>query len=168
MKSRWSIGALVAATALSGFLAGGNVVRMFIEMPAWRKTGVVAWAAFSRHADLENGLAIYPTLAIGGALATIAAAIAMWRDRDSSRAARLPISVAVVLVVAGLVLTRFAAPQMLSLRTIGDDPIALQKAFDAFDAWGNLRGVAQILAFGADLWALAVVARRASFSRGGI
>jgi hypothetical protein len=156
MRSRWAIASLVVATASSGLLAGGNFVRMFVEMPAWRRTGVVAWAAFSRHADLGNGLVVYPALAIGAALATIAAAVALRRDR----AVALPLNLAVVLVVAGLVLTRFAAPQMLSLRTLGDDPIALQSAFDAFDAWGSFRGVVQILAFGADLWALVALTKR--------
>jgi hypothetical protein len=167
MTSRWSIRLLVTATALSGLLAGANFIRMFVEMPAWRRTGVVAWAAFSTHADLGNGLAVWPTLAIGGALVTIAAAIAIWRGPIANRGARLPINIGVALVVAGLVLTRFAAPHMLSLRTIGDDPGALQRAFDAFDRWGNFRGVAQISAFGADLWAFVVLAKRPPLDGGG-
>ena len=154
MRSQWPVRLLLIATALSGLLAGGNFVRTFIEMPAWHRTGSMAWAAFSRNADLGNGLLLYPALAIGGALFTIAAAVAVRREPWAKPAAS-PLGFAVVLVVAGLALTGFAAPQMLSLRTLGDDAAAVQRAFDAFRFWGNLRGAAQVLAFGADLWALA-------------
>jgi hypothetical protein len=67
----------------------------------------------------------------------------------------VPIYAAVVLVVGGLLATIQAAPIMLSLREIGDDPAALQRAFEGFNWWGKVRAVFQVLAFGANLWALA-------------
>ena len=49
---------------------------------------------------------------------------------------------------------------MLGLRRLGDDdPAALQRAFDGFERWGNVRAVFQVLAFLANVWALAALAR---------
>jgi hypothetical protein len=124
-------------------------------MPAWEEVGALAWATYSREADLGNGLILYSLEGIGGAILTIAAAVAFYFDRAAPRSAAVPIYAAVVLVVGGLLATTQAAPIMLSLREIGDDPAALQRAFEGFNWWGKVRAVFQVLAFGANLWALA-------------
>ena len=81
-RSRITRGLVLAATLLDGLLAGGNVERNLVHMPAWRHVGAPAWAAFSRNADLRrNGMIVYPLAGIGGALCTIAAAIAYYSDR---------------------------------------------------------------------------------------
>ena len=50
------------------------------------------------------------------------------------------------------------APFMLSLRHIGNEDLAsLQQAFDGFRQWAGFRTVLQTLAFGANLWSLAVI-----------
>jgi hypothetical protein len=49
---------LVLALLFSGLLAGGNIDRAFVTMPAWQQVGVTAWAEFSRCADLGNGLVL--------------------------------------------------------------------------------------------------------------
>ena len=46
---------------------------------------------------------------------------------------------------------------MMSLRRIDDNASALQKAFNGFRRWGNVRGILQILAFLANVWALLAV-----------
>jgi hypothetical protein len=115
-------------------------------MPAWRKVGATAWAAYSRHADLGNGLFLYPFEALGGALLTIAAAVAFFFDPLAPRSASIPIYLAAGLVLSGLLAMILAAPKMLSLRRIGEDPIALQRAFQGFELWGGIRAVFQILA----------------------
>jgi hypothetical protein len=126
-------------------------------MPAWRKVGVQAWAAYSRHADLENGFFLYPIEAIGGAVFTIAAAVSFQFDSTAPASPILPICLSVALVLAGLLATVKAAPIMMSVRRISDDTSALQKAFNGFRRWGNVRGVFQILAFLANIWALVAV-----------
>ena len=126
-------------------------------MPAWRKVGAQAWAAYSRHADLENGFYLYPTEAIGGALFTTAAAVSFRFDATAPAVASLPVYLSVVLVLVGLLATVKAAPLMMSLRRIGDDMLAVQKAFDGFRQWGNVRGAFQILAFLVNVWALVAV-----------
>jgi hypothetical protein len=94
---------------------------------------------------------LYPFEAISGALLTVAAAIVFQFDATAPRSAALPIYLAAALVLGGLLATVWAAPKMLSLRRIGDDPVALQAAFDGFEFWGNIRGVCQVLAFGANV-----------------
>ena len=159
MASSVTIGFVVTATAVSGLLAGTNIERLIVQMPAWEQVGVLAWATFSREADLGNGLVLYPLEAIGGALLTACAAVAFYLDGTAHRSAAIPIYAAVVLVLGGLLATTQAAPNMLSLREIGNDPVALQRAFDGFNRWGMVRAVFQVLAFGANLWALVSVLR---------
>jgi hypothetical protein len=159
MASPVTIGFVVIATAVSGLLAGTNIDRLIVQMPAWKQVGVLAWATYSREADLGNGLVLYPLEGIGGALLTVCAAVAFYFDRTAPRSAAVPIYAAVVLVLGGLLATAQAAPNMLSLREIGDDPAALQRAFDGFNRWGTVRAVFQILAFGVNLWALVSVLR---------
>ncbi len=148
---------ILAATVFDGLLAGMNVDRALVQMPAWRQVGARAWAAYSRHADLGNGLFLYPFEAIGGALLTIAAAIAFQFDAGIPRAAAIPIYLSLALALGGLAATILAAPKMLSLRRISDSQAVLQQAFDGFERWGDVRGIFQVLAFGANLWALVSV-----------
>ncbi len=150
---------LAIAIILNGFLSGLNIDRAFVQMPAWRKTGVRAWAAYSRHSDLGNARYLYPTEAIVGVLFTVAAAVSFYYDPTAPAAAAVPLYASAVLVAIGLLTTLKAGPFMLSLRRIGDDESALQKAFDGFRRWGNVRGVFQILGFLANIWAFVALAQ---------
>ena len=146
---------LVAAIVLSGLLAGGNVDRAIVAMPAWERVGAPAWADFSRHADLANGLFLYPIEAIGSFVLILAAMASLHLDRAAKGRVALPIYGAVLLSVGGLLCTLKAAPIMLGIEGLGD-PAALRQAFDGFHFWGNIRGIFQVLAFLAAVWALAV------------
>jgi hypothetical protein len=150
---------LIAATLVSGWLAGGNIDRAFVAMPAWREVGAVAWAEFSRHADLGNGLIVYPLEAISGAILTISAAIRLHLERGVSRSAVLTMEVSAALTIAGLAFTFKAAPVMLGIRD-ATDAAALQSAFEVFWYWGNLRGACQVLAFVLQLGAIALLLPR--------
>jgi hypothetical protein len=130
---------LVAAAFVSGLLAGGNIDRAIVAMPAWQQVGAAPWAEFSRHADLGNGLWLYPIEAIGGAF-TLAAAASYYFDRISP----LP--------------SYKAAPIMLGLGEI-KDPAGLQAAFEGFRFWGNMRGASQVLQFAALLWTFQTLAK---------
>jgi hypothetical protein len=161
MTSTTTRNLLVAATLVGGLLAGANVDRALVAMPAWQQVGPEAWAAFSRHADLGNGLVLYPVEAIGGSLLTLGAALSIRRDPTAPRSAVLPIYAASVLAIAGLALTLKAAPIMLSIKD-STDPQALHGAFEAFYFWGGIRGVCQVLAFFALLRAVgALVSKKA-------
>lgn len=158
---------VIAATLVDGFLGGLNINRALVEMPAWQQTGPVAWAQFSKHADLApTAMVLYPLSAFAGALLSIAAVISFHRDwsgrrgrrgRTGLRSASVPVYAAALLTVGGLLLTIQAAPIMLSVPDLGDDATALQRALDGFQSWGNIRGMFQVLAFIANMWSLVVL-----------
>src|SRR6266700_2418296 len=137
----------LSATIFNAFLGGGGLDRAAIQMPAWRQVGVVPWAEFSRHADLGNGLFLYPVAAIGGVLLSIAAAVSFHWDRERPRTAKWFLYAAAFLTLLGLLWTTQAAPLMLSLRHVGNDLAALEHAFAGFDWWGRVRAVTQMAAF---------------------
>ncbi len=150
-------GVLTVATIFGAFLAGGNLDRIVVQMPAWRKVGSIGWAVYSRHADLGNGFYLYPPLAFGGAFFSTAGLIAFMMDTTAPIMALLPIIFAVGFTISGLIFTVKAAPQMLKLRRIGDDPEAIREAFKQFDHWGSWRAIVQIGAFGTNIWSLVAV-----------
>ncbi len=147
-------GLLIAATILSGFLAGATADRMVVQMPAWKRIGPMSWAEYSRHADLANGFYFYPSLAIATTILNILATIYINLEAMSWISASYPVYLTTLLDVSGLIVTNRAAPIMLSLRRIDDDPAAVKKAFVGFDRWGKLRATFQIAAFFTNIWAL--------------
>jgi hypothetical protein len=145
---------LAAATLLSGILAGSVVDRVVVGGPAWHELGAEAWAAYSRQADLGNGLAAYPIEAIGGAILILAAAVSHYFDRDATFSEAIPLYCAVLLSLATLALTVKAAPIMLSL-AVPQSAAAIRHAFDEFFLWGlYLRGATVVLTFVAVTWSL--------------
>lgn len=160
-RPKWISIFIVIATLLHGILAGVTVDRIVIGLSAWHEVGVVAWANYSRSADLGNGLVVYPTLAVGGALFSIAAAATLIRRRPTQkRTLAIAVYMAVAFAVLGLVLTFKAAPLMLSLRKTGNENVVhLKHLFDSFWFWESLRGVMQVLAFLMNLWSLTELLR---------
>jgi hypothetical protein len=154
--TRW----LVALTVLlTGLLAGATLDRGLVGYPAWRQVGVMAWAEYSRHADLGNGMFFYPVLAIGGVLTAIGAAISARLDRATTHTARVRIYLAAAIALAGLLVTFEAGPYMLRLRHVAD-PSSVRAAFAGFYAWSAVRGALQVAAFPLSVWALVGVLRR--------
>jgi hypothetical protein len=149
---------LIGATFVSGLLAGGNIDRAFVAMPAWQQLGASSWAEFSRHADLGNGLWLYPIEAIGGAFLTLAAAASYYFDRIGRLDVSIPLLVAIVSSWGGLLSTVKAAPIVLNIGEI-TDPVALQTAFEDFRFWGNIRGAFQVFEFAALAGALGMLSR---------
>jgi hypothetical protein len=62
---------IVAATALTGLLAGLSFDGALVKLPARHRIGAVAYATYARGNDLDNGLWVYPSTAIGAALASV-------------------------------------------------------------------------------------------------
>lgn len=140
-------------------MAGADVDRYTVQVPAWRRLGVEAWAAYSQSADLINGRVVYPFLGIGLALFTVCAVLAFLRDGRVPKTAAIPLYSAATLAVLGLVTTAFAAPVMLALPQIGANHAALQVSFETFHFWGFLRSVVQAMAFAASVWAMSLINR---------
>jgi hypothetical protein len=145
---------IVAACMLSGLLAGGDVYRYVIEVPAWHHLDIETWATYSRHADLGNGIFLFPLEAILPAILLIIASGIILRNKPVFQAVALPIYLATIFALVGLGLTFFAAPIMLGLRHKIDEPAGLVRIFEQFHFWGRLRAVAQVLSFFGSVWSL--------------
>jgi F0F1-type ATP synthase assembly protein I len=75
--------ALIIGSIVVGAFGGAIVDRAVVATPAWRQLGGAAWASYSRHADLGNGLILYPIYGIGLAALTVGAAITYRLDRGA-------------------------------------------------------------------------------------
>jgi hypothetical protein len=152
--------ALIVGTVIIGAFGGAVLDRAIVATPAWNRLGAAAWADYSRHADLGNGVIVYPIYGIGLAVLAFAAAVSHRIDRDASRAAGLPIYLTALFVVGVIATTLKAAPIMLGVDDLGADPVAEKDAFDQFTFWGvQVRGAFGVLAFLSSVWALACYPR---------
>ncbi|MGH3427080.1 MAG: hypothetical protein ACRD3Q_17305 [Terriglobales bacterium] len=160
-------GLLVAATVVGG-LFGSLLDRALVATPAWRHLGVQTWADYSRHADLGPGNVVYP---VGGALLwalILAAAVSYRLDRAAPRAAGPPTYLAALSAIGAIAATIIAAPIMQSVGDLGNDPAALQSAFDRFTLWGiYVRGAFFTSSFIFTVWALAVTSRNTAPAQNG-
>jgi hypothetical protein len=150
------ISLLALATAVNGLLSGLNVDTALVKLPARRRIGVVAYAAFARGNDLGNGLVVYPLLGVGAALLTFLVTALAYVERS-------PLEVLILLSLASLLsilhtfTTTRAAPVMLSLKDAPDDEALLMAKLDRFAHWHAFRATFQVLAFFVLLWALVIV-----------
>jgi hypothetical protein len=155
--------ALIIGSILVGAFGGAIVDRAVVGSPAWRQLGPVAWAAYSRHADLGNGTFVYSIYGIGLVVFTVAAAVSYRFDHGAPRRAGPPIYLAAVAAVGVIATTIKAAPVMRGVPDLGNDVAALQDAFDQFTFWGlYIRGAFGVLALLASIWALANYPRNGS------
>jgi hypothetical protein len=145
---------IIIASLFSGLLAGGNIYRYLLEVPAWKHLTIADWAIYSRHADLSNGLFLFPLEAIGSTVPLVIAAVIIIRNRPLVNPVAWPVYSATLLALAGIVLTLFAAPQMLRLQKTSIDPAIIQEIFDRFHYWGSWRAIAQVFSFVACIWAI--------------
>jgi hypothetical protein len=146
---------LTASIFLNGMAAGLSVDRSIVQLPAFRRTGVQAWAAFSRRADLGNGLFYYPPLVISAALFSVAAAWTLHRDHGTPRRAARLAGSAAISALAVIVATSRAAPNMWRLRRISDeDTESIEESYRGFRRWHNVRSAALTAAFAFGLLAL--------------
>ncbi|HTP09442.1 MAG TPA: hypothetical protein VMP08_14405 [Anaerolineae bacterium] len=137
---------ILAATVLTGLLAGASLDKAIVQLPARHRLGVVGFASFSRANDLGNGLIVYPVMGIAAALLTIIAALIVFLQRTPLTGA-WPIYVAALFAILHSFVTTRAAPNMLSLRQSNDDEAALTEIFNRFAAWHNVRAILQVLNF---------------------
>jgi hypothetical protein len=156
MSTRGSVtlGLVIAILVVLGLLAS-PADRALVATPAWEQLGVLDWAAYSRRADLGNGLIVYPIEGILPTVLAIAAVLSHRLDPDRRREAGLPIYVVALAMLGVMGTTLVAAPIMLGVDDLGDDTAALQGAFDQFTLWGvQIRGGFLAVAFLASVWAL--------------
>ncbi len=156
---------ILLAAAFNG-LSGSGIDRTLIEMPAWQHVGALAWAAFSRWADLgTNGLILYPLEKIGGTVFSVGAAIIFFANRRRlPRDGAFPIYGAALFALGAMLATTQAAPLMMSTPHLSD-PVSLQHALDGFAFWEGVRAGVQALTFCGNLWVLVVVSRLSTASK---
>lgn len=146
---------IIAATALSGLLAGISFDGALVKLPTRRRIGAVAYATFARGNDLGNGLWVYPSTAIGAALLTVVATIVAYVEHASA-ALLVPLSIATVTSIGHFLATAQAAPNMLRVGKTPDDEALLVPLLDRFARWHVLRATLQVLTFFVLLWALLI------------
>ena len=149
---------LILAIVTSALLSGADVDRELIATPAWHQVGVAAWGDFSQRVALGNGRMLYPLEAVGSLLLALTAAFRLHFERSAPRVVHVLLDAAALLVLGVQVFTGKAASILIGVISMRD-PAALQRAFEAFRYWGNLRGVCQLLALAAQAAALAVLCR---------
>src|SRR5436190_23246042 len=109
------IALIVLGAILHLLLSGAAVVRLAVQFPAiGYRLNPVAFAHWSRAADLGNGLFLYPLLGIGGPLATWAALIVA-EIAHAPGGVTLPLIAASVLAVLHVLTTTQAAPTMMRI-----------------------------------------------------
>lgn len=148
---------LVLTTAMNGLLSGLNMDTALVKLPARRRIGAVAYAAFARGNDLGNGLVVYPILGIGAVFSTVLATVIAYFGHSPPMELLLLLSLASLLSLLHTFATTRAAPLMLSIKNISDDEALLSVKLDHFARWHTVRATFQVLTFFVLLWAMALV-----------
>jgi hypothetical protein len=143
----------ICATVLGGLLAGVSLDKTLVQLPARKRIGNAAYAAYSRAADLRAGLFWYPLLGILAPIAAITAAVFVLSQGLASPTT-LPACIGAGLAVLHLFMTSRAAPRMLRVRSSDQDEAALERTFRGFEKWNRVRFGAQLAAFLVITWSL--------------
>ncbi|MGH3169959.1 MAG: hypothetical protein ACRDN0_29265 [Trebonia sp.] len=121
----------LAALVADGLLAGLSLDKVIVQLPARRRIGAVAYAAYARSADLGNGVAFYAAVGVGAAALTIAA-FATAVARGSSGAVTGLLAAAAALSVLHSAATGGAAPVMFKIGRAEDTQAALEPLLARF------------------------------------
>ncbi len=135
-------GVTLAALVADGLLAGLSLDKVIVQLPARRRIGAVAYAAYARSADLGNGVAYYAALGVSAAALTIAA-FATAAARGSSGAVTGLLAAAAALSVLHSIATGRAAPTMFKIGRAEDTQAALAPLLARFARWSAARAALQ-------------------------
>lgn len=135
-------GVTLAALVADGLLAGLSLDKVIVQLPARRRIGAVAYAAYARSADLGNGVAFYAAVGVGAALLTLAA-FAVAAAQGSSGSVTGLLATAAALSVLHSVATGRAAPTMFRIGTAENTQAALEPLLARFARWSAARAALQ-------------------------
>jgi hypothetical protein len=135
-------GVTLAALAADGLLAGLSLDKVIVQLPARRRIGAVAYAAYARSADLGNGVAYYAVVGVSAAALTIAA-FAAAAARGASGAVTGLLAGAAALSVLHSIATGRAAPAMFKIGRAEDTQAALEPLLARFARWSAARAALQ-------------------------
>ena len=144
------------ATIVDGLFAGIGLQKLFVELPARKKIGTIPFSEYSRASDLGNGLYLYPSFAILGILLKFFTFVLVMRS-NYSLGIVLPLGLALAFGIGVLVMTGFAAPQMLRLRKTENKEELLSPLLEKFVTYSYPRTVFMGLQFLTILWALVAI-----------
>lgn len=132
----------MAALVSDGILAGLSLDKVIVQLPARRRIGVTAYAAYARAADLGNGIAFYAAVGVGAAVLTLAAfaVAASWGAPGTVTGL---LAAGALLSVAHSAMTARAAPAMFRIGQAGDDRQALASLLARFARWWAGRAATQ-------------------------
>jgi hypothetical protein len=132
----------MAALVANGILAGLSLDKVIVQLPARRRIGVTAYAAYARVADLGNGIAFYAAVGVGAAALTIAAYAVAVALRAPGAVTGL-LAAGAALSVAHSAMTGRAAPVMFKIGRAGCDQAVLAPLLVRFARWSAARAAAQ-------------------------
>ncbi len=152
----------IGALAFIGPLAGMSLDQSVKQLPARRQIGIAAFSAYSRAADLVNGVYLYPFFGVGAALLAIAAAISGYVG-GGTHSSQLPLTLSATLGVLHSLVTARAAPINFSQRRFAlTDEAQLVSVLDAFARWNGFRAALQVANFAVAVWAVVGLASHSS------
>ncbi len=131
---------IIIATIIDGLFAGIAVQKVFVELPARRKIGAVAFAQYARASNMGNGLYIYPAFACGGFVLTC---IVLFLANHAAYATGILflIGLAAAFSVGVLVMTAFAAPLMHKISKIENKEELISPLLEKFVFYSYPRAV---------------------------
>jgi membrane associated rhomboid family serine protease len=135
-------GVAMAALVADGLLAGLSLDKVIVQLPARRRIGVTAYAAYARAADLGNGIVFYAAVGVGAAVLTLAAfAVAATLGASGTVTGLLAAAAALSLLYSAA--TGRAAPTMFQIGRAGDTEAALTPLLTRFTRWSAARAALQ-------------------------
>jgi hypothetical protein len=149
---------LLVAAVMNGLLAGVSLNKSVVELPAGRRIGSLAFASFSRAADLGNGLPYYAALGLMTPAISVAAAVEIVVGAAPSMALLILAVAVACLSIAHVGATVGAAPNMHRIGRLGNDAEALDGAYGRFRVWHDARAILQVLTFGLVVTVIGVLA----------
>jgi len=135
-----------AALVADGILAGLSLDKVIVQLPARRRIGVTAYAAYARAADLGNGIAFYAATGATAAVLTVAA-FAVAAGLGAPGAVTGLLAAAAVLSLVHSAATARAAPAMFRLGHAADTETAVAPLLARFARWSAFRAAVQAATF---------------------
>jgi hypothetical protein len=149
----------IAAAASTSLLAGMALDQSIKQLPARKTLGARAFSAYSRAADLGNGIPLYAGFGIGSASLAISAAVLARVQREGPPLTTALSLSAFLAALHSVVTVRAASLNFSQRRYDAADEAALAHVQDRFATWHNVRTVIQLLNAGAAFWGMAVALR---------
>jgi hypothetical protein len=132
----------MAAPVADGILAGLSLDKVIVQLPARRRIGVTAYAAYARTADLGNGIAFYASVGVGAAMLTLAA-FAEAASRGAPGTVTGLLAAGALLSLVHSAMAARAAPTMFQIGKAGENQEALALLLARFARWSTSRAATQ-------------------------